>query len=69
MPLANMPSPIHPDEVTEFVNRSDPSKRMKLDLSQIPPGTLLELLAPALSGAHTILVGEYDPAMGAFVIQ
>ena len=69
MPLSSMPSPIHVDEVATFVNQSDPTKRMKLDLSQVPPGTLLKLLAPALSGEHTLLVGEYDPAIGAFIIQ
>ena len=69
MPLSNMPSPIHPDGVTEFVNQADPSKRMKIDLSNVPTATLLKLLAPALSGEHTLLVGEYDPALGAFVIQ
>ena len=69
MPLQPMPSPIHPDEVTEFVNVSDPSKRMQLDLSQVPTGTLLKLLAPALSGTHPLLVGEYDAALGAFIIR
>ena len=69
MPLSNMPSPIHPDGVTEFVNQADPSKRLKLDLSNVPASTLLELLMPALSGQHMLLVGEYDPALKAFIIQ
>lgn len=69
MPVTNMPSPIHPDDVTEFVDDLDQTKRMKLDLSQIPSGTLVKLQVPALSGEQNLLVGEYDPDLGAFIVK
>lgn len=69
MPLGSLPSPIHPDRITEFVNLANPSKRMRFDLSKVPTTALLELLVPALSGEQNMLVGEYDPAIGAFIIQ
>jgi len=55
------------DEAFRFFNSSDASKRMKFDLSAVPPNTVVTLGVRGVDG--NVVVGEYDVELKSFLLD
>lgn len=55
------------DGAFRFFNGLDASKRMKLDLSEIPANTVVTLGVKSVGGE--IVVGQFDTALKAYLIE